>query len=302
MNAVAEVAEPTTEVSADDAGMQPDAINEAVRDAMASIIQKIVAVKGAAHESLTKSASEHAPEELVGLLKSVGVDAEPTAESVAPWLATLDAAKEIVRGTVAAEPVADEPKGKAPKSKKAKAPKAAKAPKEKKEKKEAEFKPAAVRVVEASAHTLPEKNERALLVPLPEKFYLLDEPARTGKHVHQVDPARVESCTPVMPNLDLLASTGNPYPAEPDGTVKTTDKYLNFVKISHFTYQHFAANGEMLGRPDAEVVERILGMADMTDTYETRLAIQDTLMDLALYGLAEMFTKGRSRLFKVKGV
>jgi hypothetical protein len=141
-------------------------------------------------------------------------------------------------------------------------------------------------------------QERTRLVPLPTTFFFEADPAAVTKpRGHQVDPSRVEACSPVMPNLTLLAATGNPYPAEPDETVVTGEKYQPFVKISHLTYARLVADGEFKSS-DKEAIASILAAAGIAEDYDSLTAVKDTLRDLALYGLAKQFTVGRARLFR----
>jgi len=102
-----------------------------------------------------------------------------------------------------------------------------------------------------------------------------------------------------MPNLTLLASEGNPYPFVADETVKTSERYQPFVAISHFTYSQLVSTGELRGHPEGDVVNAILEQAGVKSDSDARLCIQDTLRDLALYGLCKQFMQGRSRIFRI---
>lgn len=141
-----------------------------------------------------------------------------------------------------------------------------------------------------------ECQPRTQPIPRPLMFYLEDGADRrpwdqgngsdspTSGH-HQVDPRRPSSMTPVMPNIVLARSTGNPYPAAYDpATMATTPKYQNLVTVSHVTYQLLRDRGhatvaELL--PD--VATQIDGLVRGDDLKE---CIRDTLRDLRLYGLA----------------
>lgn len=211
------------------------------------------------------------------------------------------AARDHVKAGVApVAPVVEVAPAKAAKG--AKAPKPAKAAKEPKaapEKREPKVEPAPVFPVKASGYKI---EDRAQKVPLPEQFFLEADPkaaARKGA-VHQVDPSRVQGCAPVMPNLELATGpTGNPYPVEADDTVVTADRYKPFVRISHETFKVLSERGELRGRPDDETVKAILAAAKVEASADSKTCIQDTLRDLALYGLAEQsLIDGRVRTFK----
>lgn len=159
-------------------------------------------------------------------------------------------------------------------------------------------KPVEVFAVDATSVTLPE--ERTKLIPLPERFFFEVDPAkvRSPKRRHQVDPSRPEGCAPVMPNLALLKKTGNPYPAVADATVVTGDQYKPFVAISHQTYETLKARDAYVG--DATLVERIVTDAGLPVTADAVGCVRDTLRDLCLYGLADQFSVGRSRLYRLR--
>ena len=272
----------------------------------------------ASHPAIRKTAAEHTPAEIKQLLSYVHENIEESAEAAGPYLAQIDAAKAIIVGEFDLDLSAELPKdGDAPAkaAKPAKAPKAAKEPKAPKAVKEAKVKePKAAKepppeaaildvevyAVKSAEHALPEEAKRADLLPKPDLFILEVGTARTGKNVHQVDPSRVQSCTPVMPNLDLLAKTGNPYPVKADETVKTAERYYVNVAISHFTYTHFASVKTMKGHPDKDVVAAILTQAGAKDNAESRTTIQDTLRDLCLYGLATQQIQQKTRIFTLK--
>jgi hypothetical protein len=279
-------------------------INADVVARMVEFLQKFVDKAGVSHPAIAKPASEHTPEEMQQVLGVVGIKVEAKTVETNPWIATLDEAKRLVREANPVVEVTSTKKGKKGSTKAAKAPKepkapkAAKEPKAPKEPKVVEIVAAEVIEVDASTHKLPETAARANLVPLPTTFYLEPGDQRPTKQVHQVDGSRLQGCAPVMPNLTLLASEGNPYPLVADETVKTSERYQPFVAISHFTYSQLVSTGEMRGHPESDVVNAILEQAGVKNDADARLCIQDTLRDLALYGLAKQFLQGRSRIFR----
>lgn len=189
---------------------------------------------------------------------------------------------------------------KAASSKPGKEPKAPKAPKAAKE-------PKVVPIVPAPSFATPHvavelKEDRTKLVPVPDTFYLTADPATvTKRRGHQVDPHRWASCVPVMPNLDLYHSTGNPYPSEPDNTVRASSpEWTNYVKIAHHAFGLLLKRGEIIGHPK-ELVDEALALAGMpASTKYANQAFSDTFADCALYGLCDRFLKGRTSVYRVK--
>ncbi|MBK3776255.1 hypothetical protein GAY31_19215 [Azospirillum brasilense] len=159
-------------------------------------------------------------------------------------------------------------------------------------------KPAPMFEVALADLVLPEA--RTAKIRLPERVRLEADPAQFPKRRgHQVDPSRPASHIGVMPNLDLLEATGNPYPASGDhDTVVTDDKWKPYVALAHHIWRELVERGEVKGR-DPEVVKEALKQAGLTEsaTYAAE-AMSDTLRDLALVGLADQFLIGRSRLFR----
>ena len=292
LGAPAEVAGTAVYTSAD------PSINADVVAKMVPFLQKFVDKAGIAHPAIAKQASDHTPEEMQQVLGIVGIKVEAKTVETNPWIPTLDEAKRLVREANPVVEVASSKKGKKSAPKAAKTPKAPKEPKAKAEPKVVEIVAAEVIEVEASTHKLPEAAARAALVPLPAKFLLEPGEQRPTKQVHQVDGSRLQGCAPVMPNLSLLEKDGNPYPLVADETVKTSERYQAFVAISHFTYSQLVSTGELRGHPEGDVVNAILEQAGVKNDSDARLCIQDTLRDLALYGLCKQFMQGRSRIFR----
>jgi hypothetical protein len=281
-----------------DPNIKPEVVTK-----MVEFLQKFVDKAGIDHPAIAKEASEHTPEEMQQVLGVVGIKVEAKTAQTNPYIPTLDEAKRIVREANPVVEVASMKKTKAGKGHTAKPPKASKAskePKAKAEKKVVEIVPAEVIEVDAATHKLPEAVGRANFVPKPEKFYLEPGDQRPTKQVHQVDGSRLQGCAPVMPNVELLISEGNPYPLVADGTVQTSDRYKPFVAISHFTYGQLAAAGELRDHPESDVINAILEQAGVKNDSDARLCIQDTLRDLALYGLCRQFMQGRSRIFRIE--
>ncbi|MFP6748980.1 MAG: hypothetical protein VCD66_15435 [Alphaproteobacteria bacterium] len=82
---------------------------------------------------------------------------------------------------------------------------------------------------------------RADGLPLPAFFYLEPGDMRrdSGNNIdlsifHQVDPSRRLTLAGVMPDLDLLKSAGNPYPAGPgDPAIQGHMTWAPYVEVSH---------------------------------------------------------------------
>jgi hypothetical protein len=163
--------------------------------------------------------------------------------------------------------------------------------------KKPEPKPMPTFPIEAGAVTL--SQERTRLVPLPETFFFEANPSTVTKpRGHQVDPSRVEGCSPVMPNLTLLETTGNPYPVDADETVVTAEKYKPFVLISHLTYAKLKEAGEFKSS-DRNVIAAVLAETGVKEDFDSLACVKDTLRDLALFGVATQYSIGRARLFRI---
>jgi hypothetical protein len=146
---------------------------------------------------------------------------------------------------------------------------------------------------------------RTLLLEKPIYFFLEPMKAKRAEDAgndkdsingpHQVDPHRFASCAPVMPNLALYASTGNPYPdSEPHDTVQTTKRWAKFVKLSHAMFivvRDAIANGKT--PTVAEMIEDAVTLAGVgrtksgTISVDAQYAALDTMRDLRLYGVIE---------------
>ena len=286
------------------------AVDEALAEKMFNMIKAVVADSTLddklQHPTIAMAAEDHTAGDIADLLKHLGVQVEGTTEAIAPYLATLTRAKELLKAYFTpgkAEPASskskadkgDKPKAGKTKGGKAKAaqPKADKQPKEKKELPIVE---ADVFLVDGAAHELPEARKRADGVPRPESFFLEGTKKCSGTP-HQVDPSRLQSYTPLMPNLDLLEKTGNPYPAEAPADLDTSDRYKPLVTVSHETYKLFMATEGDFKPRDPEVVAKILDATGQSGSGATT-CISDAMRDLALYGLVKQFTQGRTRIFR----
>lgn len=285
-------------------------INEDLAKQMSALIVTVVNGSGLedlkTHPAITGTSADHEPSEIVELLTHCGTEAEATEEGVAPYLATLDHAKKIALEELfptKTEAPATTETGK--KSKKGKGKKGgakcatgktsdAKPAKPAKAK---EFVKVETVDVASSSHELPEKRGRAKDLAMPKTFHLESSDLAAGSLVHQVDPSRRQGFAPIMPDLDMLKKTGNPYAATPDDRAKTSARYAAANVVSHHTYAYFAENGEIRVR-DKDVIATILDAAGAKEDSATRGCISDTMRDCALYGLATQYMSGRMRLFK----
>ena len=123
---------------------------------------------------------------------------------------------------------------------------------------------------------------------------------------HQIDPNRVASYMAMMPDLELLRDTGNPYLAkvefEPSddrnemvvdktGKCKSTAHWMPFVSIGWAVYQILKDRGDFV--PAAEIVTEAVKMSGVGfkkgSTKEpgssAAYAALDALRDLRTYGL-----------------
>ena len=220
----------------------------------------------------------------------------PTVEPAADTTATSEPVKAteapaVVEAPADAEPASEAPAAETP------APK----PARKKKEKAAPKSDAAVAIeteeVDGYTHVFPESAKRADAVPRPPKFFLEKGDLVPGSSVHQVDPYRRPSYSPVMPNLDCFSATGNPYPSEPDETVICGDTWKGMIFISHEAWKVLVTNGKV-SMADEEVITSIAKAAGASLGGKVRSGIADTLRDLTLYGLAKQTRRGRTRIFE----
>lgn len=143
---------------------------------------------------------------------------------------------------------------------------------------------------------------RTMRLPKPATFYF--EPAsprrkndegnshdQISKGVHQVDPTRRVSCTPVMPNLDMLKKDGNPYPKSASHeTVKTSPTWQPFVEVQRATYMTLKKQKEPIKLSDLiTAVMKITKVGrndDGSPGNKAKKCIRDTVRDLRTYGIA----------------
>ncbi len=146
-------------------------------------------------------------------------------------------------------------------------------------------------------------NSRATLLDFPSSgmFRVLDAPEYSGRARHQVDPARPEGLIGVMPNLRSVKIGMNPYPTEParESYVRVTASWMPWIDVARCTWDLLASKRKFSTPADIRAVQERLThdnssvLADPRFDRYFRQAIRDTLLDLHLYGLAEISTDGR---------
>ncbi|MGO4728189.1 MULTISPECIES: hypothetical protein [unclassified Inquilinus] len=156
--------------------------------------------------------------------------------------------------------------------------------------------------VDPAAVTL--SQDRTKKLPLPKVFFMEADPAKIAKAKgHQVDPSRPASWSPVMPNLDLLAKSGNPFPSDAkDETVVTQDRYRPLVAVCRALWealQKNSAGGQWMMPGNPKVIAEITKAAKI-DNPDAKGCIRDTLRDLALYGLVEKGAIGPMRAYRLR--
>lgn len=112
---------------------------------------------------------------------------------------------------------------------------------------------------------------------------------------HQIERSRPEGCAPVMPNLGLLRSTGNPYPR--DGShrsIVTDERYRAIVAICHAAWARLARDGflelhqdetKALQREFAATASFLLDKVSAEVRAVALMAPFDAMRDCALFGL-----------------
>src|SRR5262249_51754878 len=111
---------------------------------------------------------------------------------------------------------------------------------------------------------------RTLMIAKPEFFFFEPHAAKRAadagneanqieRGVHQVDPNRAVSCAPVMPTLDLLHETGNPYPKSLDETVVSSKRWDKFAILSHTLWRLAESKAEAF--TVAEIIEEAVAAA-----------------------------------------
>ncbi|MGL4961960.1 MAG: hypothetical protein ACRC67_12055 [Inquilinus sp.] len=168
--------------------------------------------------------------------------------------------------------------------------------------KKAEVQAIALHEVDPATVTL--SQERTKKLPLPTAFYMEADPAKFAKSKgHQVDPSRPASWAPVMPNVELLAKSGNPFPTDAtDETVVTQDRYKPLVAVCRAVWdalQKHGATGEWMTPGAPKVIAEIVKAAKV-DNADARGCIRDVVRDLALYGLVEKGALGPMRAYRVR--
>lgn len=142
---------------------------------------------------------------------------------------------------------------------------------------------------------------RTMLLPRPAMFFcepnapkhvLEAQEANDFDRLHQVDPNRPSSCAPVMPNLDLLRETGNPYPDSAEHeTVITRSKWQKYVPLLHAVFKIMSEAAEP--KAGVEIINDAVQMAGVGTnkageiSNEANYVVSDTLRDLRLYGIAQ---------------
>jgi hypothetical protein len=145
---------------------------------------------------------------------------------------------------------------------------------------------------------------RAKLVPFPASgsFRVLDEEPKLrsdGKR-HQVDKARRQGWVPVMPDISLLAASGNPYPPAPynQSTIQADgDSYRAWTGAAYHAWAMFREEG-IFRHPDDHnrLRDRLIAVNDplsRTKSLKTDLSniVRDALLDWHLYGIADVLTQ-----------
>lgn len=142
---------------------------------------------------------------------------------------------------------------------------------------------------------------RTLSVPRPATFYF--EPGQAKRDVdkgnqhnqithgvHQVDPNRRVSCNPIMPNIQLLRDTGNPFPTSySEDVATTTPAWQPYVKAAHVLWKALSTAKQPMTGNDLLAIVAKRCKFDLTNkrvASKTSRAVRDTLRDLRLFGLA----------------
>ncbi len=148
----------------------------------------------------------------------------------------------------------------------------------------------------------PNENRLKWIEPLPEFLFLTGEVTASTKYAHQVDPARVSSMCPVMPNFDLLRKTGNPYPPTPDRTVRPLGQvYSELVRIAYATWARIIQDSELELITRSSIVCEIVESSEINLTKLTvqvlknhRKTVIDSLLDCSNFGLVTALKRGQA--------
>ena len=150
-----------------------------------------------------------------------------------------------------------------------------------------------VQLFEVDPSTLTLAEERTKMIPLPTKFYFEADPASVTKsRGHQVDGSRPASWVAIMPSVQRLEDSGNPYPEDVnDPSVQpTAESYRALVVVAHATYAALAAQKELPASfiPDGH-----------DDSIKLRMIVRDALRDLTLYGLSKPVWVGKKKVYRL---
>lgn len=87
-------------------------------------------------------------------------------------------------------------------------------------------------------------GHRSRLVPWPDALSLEMAPGRAPRgDLHQVDRSRTEGCSTILPDIELLEDTQNPYSDGRERRERTDDVYVGFHKIAHATWAALREQG-----------------------------------------------------------
>lgn len=137
---------------------------------------------------------------------------------------------------------------------------------------------------------------------LPEMLWFEAAPGRApGGDLHQLERSRHEGCAPVMPNLKLLAETGNPYPDDGNHRSVVTDgQFRPCVPVCHATWSLLARQGWIeFGTDQAAGLPLKLAQAASKPYAQMSPVAQDVarnaplhaMRDCALFGLVRHYRR-----------
>lgn len=140
---------------------------------------------------------------------------------------------------------------------------------------------------------------RTLKLAAPATFYFESATKRSvntkaneiHRGLHQVDPSRRVSTTPIMPDIELAKSSGNAYKLDPakEDRMITSETYARFLPICHAVYAFAKKAGDKgFTRDEAQAAaEKAHGGLFKANARYARRVVTDTLRDLRLYALVE---------------
>lgn len=139
-----------------------------------------------------------------------------------------------------------------------------------------------------------EYQQRALAVPWPDVFFMEEGKDRRGitpvddrERRHQIDWYRSGSCVEPMPVFTEFRAKNNPY----------TNQAGIGGAIAYHTFEVAKTMKEPFEYTD--IFDAVVARSNMAASTYNKMCVKDSLRDMALFGIATRWRKGRAMLFSI---